>query len=184
VDNTLLSDHDEAERLPEEAALLTRLRVFVNLRWLAILCIIIATIVASEGFNISFPTLPVYITCAIIALYNLVLLREVRGLELKPPGTVIHKARIYGYTHIFLDLITLTVILHYTGGVENPFIFVYVLHIIAASIVLPYKTVYLLATSAIIMVALLVGLEYADIIQHHNLTGFVMPGRYRRHNAL
>lgn len=177
--NTILSENDKAEQLPEEAALLTRLRVFVNLRWLAILCILVATIVASEAFDIDFPTLPVYITCAVIVLYNLVLLREVRGLELKPPGTVIHKARIYGYIHIFLDLIALTAILHFTGGIENPFIFLFVLHIIAASIVLPYKTVYLLATSAIVMVALLVGLEYAEIIPHHNLTGFVMPERYQ-----
>ncbi|GAI93365.1 unnamed protein product, partial [marine sediment metagenome] len=29
------------------------------------------------------------------------------------------------------------------------------------------------------MVALLVGLEYAEVIPHHNLTGFVMPDRYK-----
>jgi NhaP-type Na+/H+ or K+/H+ antiporter len=46
---------------PEEAALLVRLRVFVNMRWLAIIGVLIATIVASLGFHIGFPTLPVYI---------------------------------------------------------------------------------------------------------------------------
>ena len=179
MDSTLLSEHDEAEHLPEEAALLTRLRVFVTLRWLAILCIAVATLVASEIFEIGFPTLAVYITCIVIAVYNLFLLREVRGLELKPAGTVIQKARTYGYIHIFLDLIALTTMLHFTGGIENPFIFVFVLHIIAASIVLPYRTVYMLATSAIVMVALLVGLEYAVVIPHHNLERFMSPDRYQ-----
>jgi len=179
MDNNLPSENDEVEQIPEEAALLMRLRVFVNLRWLAILSIIIATVVASQVFDIGFPTLPVYITCVFIALYNLVLLREVRSLKPRGTGTVIRRARTYGYIHIFLDLIALTVILHYTGGIENPFIFFFVLHIIAASIVLPYKTVYLLTTSAIIMVALLIGLEYAEIIPHNNLTGFVMPYRYK-----
>jgi len=179
MDNNLPSEHDEVEQLPEEAALLMRLRVFVNLRWLAILSIIIATVVASQFFDIDFPTIPVYITCAFIALYNLVLLREVRSLKPRGTGTVIHRARTYGYIHIFLDLIALTAILHYTGGIENPFIFFYVLHIIAASIVLPYKTVYLLTTAAIVMISLLVGLEYANIIPHHTLKGFITPDRYQ-----
>jgi len=127
------------EHSPEEAALIMRLRVFVTMRWFAILGVIIATLVASLGFHIGFPTLPVYIVCAFMTLYNLVLLGQVR----------------------------------ITGGIENPFIFFYVFHIIAASIVLPYKTVYRLATLAILMVGLLVGLEYAGIIPHVNLEGFV-----------
>ncbi len=179
MDKNLINEQSEIERLPEEAALLMRLRVFINLRWLAILSIIIATILASQVFEIGFPTIPVYITCGFIAFYNLILMRSVLGLKPDETGTLIHKARIHGYAHIFLDLIALTVILHFTGGMENPFIFFYVLHIIAASIVLPYKNVYILATSAIMMISLLVGLEYAKVIPHNNLAGFVREDRYQ-----
>lgn len=179
MDKNLINEQSEIERLPEEAALLMRLRVFINLRWLAILSIVIATILASQVFDIGFPTLPVYITCGFIAFYNLILMRSVLGLKPDETGTLIRKARTHGYAHIFLDLIALTVILHYTGGIENPFIFFYVLHIIAASIVLPYKNVYILATSAIMMISLLVGLEYAEVIPHNNLAGFVREDRYQ-----
>lgn len=179
MDKNLINGQSEIERLPEEAALLMRLRVFINLRWLAILSIVIATILASQVFDIGFPTLPVYITCGFIAFYNLILMRSVLGLKPDETGTLIRKARTHGYAHIFLDLIALTVILHYTGGIENPFIFFYVLHIIAASIVLPYKNVYILATSAIMMISLLVGLEYAEVIPHNNLAGFVREDRYQ-----
>ena len=179
MNNKLLIEEGETEYLPEEAALLMRLRVSVNMRWLAILGIIIATLVASQVFRISFPTLPVYIICAFMALYNLVLLRQLRGLKPEKTGSVVRKIRAYGNTHIFLDLLALTTLLHFTGGVENPFLFYFVFHIILASIVLHYKTVYLLATSAILMFTLLVMLEYTGVIPHVNLAGFVSPERYR-----
>ena len=179
MNKKLLSEEGKTEYTPEEAALLLRIRVFVNMRWLAILGIIITTLMASQVFHISFSTFPVYLTCALMALYNLVLLRQVRSLKPEKTSSVIQSARTYSNLHILLDLLALTVILHFTGGIENPFLFYFVFHIILASIALPYKTVYLLATSAMVMVSLLVGLEYAGVIPHVNLEGFVLPTRYQ-----
>ncbi|MDP2931084.1 MAG: HAMP domain-containing sensor histidine kinase [Chloroflexota bacterium] len=171
---------DKNQYPPEEAALVMRLGVFVTMRWLYIVGAIITTLVASLVFHIGFPTLPVYIICVFMVLYNLVLRRQVRSLKPDNTGSVVQRARNYGNIHIMLDMVTLTVILHFTGGIENPFIFFFVFHIIAASIVLPYRTVYTLATAAILMVTLLVGLEYAGVIPHHNLVGFVLPERYQQ----
>ncbi len=169
-----------SEYTPEAAALLMRLRVFVNMRWLAILGIIVATLVASLLFRIRFPLLPVYVTCAFMALYNVVLLQQLRSLKPEQVGSVIPRARTYSNIHILLDLLALTVILHFTGGIENPFLFYFVFHIILASIALPYRTVYSLATSAIVMFALLVGLEYSGIVPHINLQGFAPLTLYRQ----
>ncbi|MFC2052017.1 sensor histidine kinase [Chloroflexota bacterium] len=167
------------ERTPEEEALVMRLRIFTNMRWFAILGIIIFTLTARYVFHISFPTLPVYVACVFITLYNLVLIQQVRGLQKLPADQVIPQVRQYIYTHILLDMFALTVLLHFTGGVENPFIFFYVFHIIIASILLRYTVVYLLSTIAIVMVSLLLGLEYAGIIPHINLEGFVLSTRFQ-----
>ena len=180
MNNKLLIEEGRTEYLPEEAALLMRLRVSVNMRWLAILGIIIATLVASQIFHVSFSALPVYVTCAFMALYNLVLLWQLRSLKPEKTGSVIQSARTFSNIHIFLDLLALTVILHFTGGIENPFLFYFVFHIILASIVLPYTAVYLLATAAILMLMLLVGLEYSGAIPHVNLGGFVPPTLYKQ----
>jgi len=179
MNNKALRQENEREDIPEEAALIMRLRVFVTMRWITVIGIIIAALVASMVIKISFPTLPVYITAAVIALYNLVLLWQLRNLEAKKPDSIIQIARTFGNIHLFLDLIALTVLLHFTGGIENPFIFYFVLHITAASISLHYRVVYILATSALSMVALLVGLEYAGAIPHINLAGFAAPTLYR-----
>jgi signal transduction histidine kinase len=173
-------EENPVEHTPEEAAIRTWLRVFVIIRWITILGIIAATLIASEIFKIEFPTVLAYGTCVFVTLCNLVLLFQTRSLETVPSGLVIHKARTFGTIHLLLDLAAFTVLLHFTGGVENPFIFYFVLHIIAASIMLHYTTVYLLAGLVILMVTLLVGLEYAGVITHINLVGFAPPTLYKQ----
>jgi len=169
----------EVEYTPEEAALLMRIRIFSNMRWLAIAGVIVATLVASEVFNIDFPTLPVYIICACMVTYNLARYRQVRSLTLERAGLVIPRARAYSNLFITLDLVALTALVHFTGGIENPFIFIYVIHIITASIGLPYRTAYTLAISALGMFLLLVLLEYFGIVPHVNLAGFAAEGLYQ-----
>jgi len=170
---------EEHQYTPEEAALLMRRRILIRLKWFAILGVIIATLVASQVFHIAFPTLPVYTICAAMAIYNLFLMYQVRSLRAEKPGLIIQKSRTYGYVNIFFDMVALTVILHFTGGIENPFIFYFVFHIIIASVIHHYRTVYMLATSALLMIALLVGLEYAGAIPHVNLAGFAPPTLYQ-----
>jgi signal transduction histidine kinase len=180
MDNELGKVVDRAKYTPEEAALLMRLSVFVNMRWLAILGIIAATVAASLVFHVGFPTIPVYIICVFLALYNLVFLYQTQRLGREKTGLVVARARTYGYVHIFLDLIALTILIHFTGGIENPFIFLFVLHAIVSGIVLPYRTAYIVTTLAFLMVVVLVGLEYTGIISHVNLEGFVLPYRYQQ----
>jgi signal transduction histidine kinase len=169
----------ENERTPEEETLVMRLRVFTVMRWVAILGVIIATLTARYVFDVGFPTLPVYIVCVFMAIYNLVLMRQVRSIEKLPPELVVRRVRQFTYSHILLDMLALTILLHFTGGMENPFLYFFVFHIVLASIGLSYRMVYLLSTIAIVMVSLLFGLEYAGVIPHVNLVGFVLPTRYR-----
>ena len=166
LSNKLYSDKGEYQYTPEEAAILMRRRMFIRLKWFAILGVIIATLVASQVFHIGFPALPVYIICVAMVLYNLFLMYQVRRLREEKPGLLIQKSRTYGYINIYFDLVALTAILHFTGGITNPFIFYFVFHIIIASVVLHYRTVYLLATLALVLITLLVGLEYAEVIPH------------------
>jgi signal transduction histidine kinase len=176
---TVLADEGGLEHNPEEAAFRMWLRVFITIRWITILGILAATLVASGIFRIGFPTTAAYAVCGFVTLCNLALLYQARRLRRMPTSGVIRRARVWGTIHLLLDLAAFTVLLHFTGGIENPFIFYFVLHIIGASIILHYTAVYLLATSVIVVVALLVGLEYAGAIPHVNLVGFADPALYR-----
>jgi signal transduction histidine kinase len=168
----------ERERNPQEAALMLWLKVLITTRWTAILGVLIATLVAVYWANIGLQTIPVYIICIFMAAYNLLLLLQSQSLERR--GQAVEKTiRVYGSIHIILDLATLTVLLHYTGGIENPFIFFFVLHMIGASIALERRVVFYLAGVAMFMVISLVGLEYFGIIPHTNLQGFAPDTLYR-----
>jgi len=176
-----LSDEGKLEEHnPEEAAFRMWLRVFVTVRWITILGILVATLVASKLLNIGFPTLSAYGICVFVALCNLLLLYQARRLRKMPADLVIRQARVWGTVHLLLDLLAFIVLLHFTGGIENPFIFYFVLHIIGASVILHYKVVYLLAMAKIVAVMLLVGLEYAGVIPHVNLVGFASPTLYQQ----
>jgi len=59
-----------------------------------------------------------------------------RRLSKDDTELVIKRAQASGYIQVLLDLGILTVLLHFTGGITNPFIFVYVIHTTAASILL------------------------------------------------
>jgi len=178
-DSDFLAEGGEHEHHPEEAAFRMWLRVFITVRWITILGILAATLVATRIFDVDFHAAPAYGVCAFVALFNLVLLFQARRLGKMHTRLSIHRAKTYGTIHLLLDLAAFAVLLHFTGGIENPFIFYFVLHIIGASIILHYTSVYLLATSVIVMVSLLVGLEYAGVIPHVNLAGFADPGLYR-----
>jgi signal transduction histidine kinase len=169
-----------SEYSPEEAALLLRLNVFVVMRWLAVAGVLLAAVVAFYVFKVDFPIIWVYGICAFIMGYNTVLFFQTRGLQKEKTGNVIHRAKSYGYIHLWFDLVTLTVLLHFTGGIENPFIIYYVFHVITASIVLSKRTTYYVAASALAMVIALVSLEYLGILPHHNLQGFSDPTLYKQ----
>jgi signal transduction histidine kinase len=178
--NYFPGEEGEPEHNPEEAAIRMWLSVFITIRWITILGIIVATLVASKMLNIGFPTAAAYGICVFVALCNLVLLYQSRSLERMPTGLLIRRARTYGTIHLLLDLVAFIVLLHFTGGIENPFIFYFVLHIIGASVILRYRVVYMLAMAKIVAVMLLVGLEYAGAIPHVNLVGFANPALYKQ----
>jgi signal transduction histidine kinase len=112
-------------------------------------------------------------------LYNLIMIKLFGELNRIPAELYIPRVRQLIYSNIILDMLTLTVLLHFTGGMENPFVYFFVFHIVLASIGLNYKVVYLLSTTALVMVSLLYGLEAAGVIPHINLQGFVLPERYK-----
>ncbi len=175
-----LAEEGELEHNPEEAAFRMWLRVFVTVRWITILGILVATLIASRILNIGFPTIAPYGICVFVALCNLALLYQARRLRKMPTSQAIHQARIWGTVHLLLDLLAFIVLLHFTGGIENPFIFYFVLHIIGASVILHYRVVYMLAMAKIVAVMLLVGLEYIGAIPHVNLVGFASPTLYQQ----
>jgi signal transduction histidine kinase len=160
---------------PEEVELPHRLRQYINLRWLAIAAIVAIVILSQGLLDIRYPLGPVLAMVGLLLVYNLIFFvwaRRERAADL--PGDVrVRRARTFANVQIVVDLLTLTILIHFTGGVENPFFLYYFVHVGFGSILLPARDIYRATALAIGLFAGLVGLEYAGWVPHVHLDGFL-----------
>ena len=134
------------ENLLQSTSLVERAYWLIRLRWIAIAILAIATFVASRFMHVSLPAHVLYWITAAVLAYNLGLYallrysaREDKELSPRRVGQVIT-------LQISVDLFILTAILHFSGGIENPFAFFFVFHMVLASILRPKLQSYLQAT--------------------------------------
>jgi signal transduction histidine kinase len=166
------------EQAPEEATAIRRVHYGIYLRWGALVVISLAILIAHRFLGVTFPALPVLAMVLVVALYNTAFWRYARRLDSAEPATVMRTVRRYIWAQSIADLFAATVILHFTGGVENPFVLYYVFHVILVAMILPHGHAYALATTAAGLVTSLIGLEYFQIVPHVHLEGFVSPDLY------
>jgi signal transduction histidine kinase len=168
------------EEAPEESTAIRRIQYGINFRWLAIVGVVLITLTANLIFGIQFAVMPILLIAALIALYNLAFWQYTEHLEKQEGPGVIPKVRRYVWVQSAADLVATTAIIHFAGGVENPLYLYYVFHVILASIILPYRSAYLLATFAVGLFSTLIGLEYFGVIPHVHLQGLMSPDLFRQ----
>jgi signal transduction histidine kinase len=166
------------EPLLQSKSLVERAYWLIRLRWIAIAVLGVATFTASKIFYVSLPTHKLYLMAGVLILYNFLLFDLLNYFTWggKSPS---HKtiSRIITF-QISADLFILTAILHYSGGIENPFFLYFVFHMIIASILLTPWQSYLQATLALLLFGLMVLLEYQETIPHYKLAGFISHELY------
>lgn len=151
---------------------------FINLRYIAVsmlFCFIVFTELY-PGFSYSPQQLKILlITNAAILVYNV--LFQISGSFIKnEPGRLnfLH----FSFFQIVADLCALYVVVYYTGAVESPLKMLFIFHMIIGSLILPGKIVYSLAFLVVGAFNVIAYLEFAGIIPHHKLFGFLPTSLY------
>jgi signal transduction histidine kinase len=157
----------------EESELFKRLSWFIRLRWLAVVAVFVVILFTSQILTLKLPLLNLSLTSIFILSYNIVFCFYYRNLGRKRPHDNLRQAKCFANFQIILDLISLIVLLHFSGGVENPFAFYFIFHMIIASILLSRRASFLQASFAVILFCGMAALEYRGIIPHYCLTGFL-----------
>jgi signal transduction histidine kinase len=166
------------ENLLKSNSLIGRASWLIQLRWVAIVTLAGATFVAGQGLGVSLPAPALYTMSGLLLVYNFILyglLRYWSGGGREPSPKKIDG--ILGF-QISADLLILATILHFSGGVENPFSFFFVFHMIIASILRPRWQSYLQATLAVVLFGGLLVLEGRGVLPHYSLAGFAGHGLY------
>jgi len=150
----------------------------IRLRWYAIIGIVIAYVIAKHILHFSIWELPIYFIVIFLIILNVTsfsFLKFLQKSHLRKSLKIVN--RIINF-QISTDLIVLTVLLHYSGGVENPFIIYYIFHMIIGSIILTTKESFIQTSFALILVGAMTFLEYFGIIQHYPLEGFIITNMF------
>ncbi len=161
------------EPVTQDARLVKRAYWLIKIRWFAIVCVGIGTYFSSVVLGIELQDLALYGIVILLAVYNmtvLLLLNHFTRSNREMPVSLVK--RIINF-QMYADLILLTIILHFSGGIENPFVLYFIFHMIIASILLSVRESYFQATFAVLLFGLLLLSEYLQLIPHHCLKGFV-----------
>jgi signal transduction histidine kinase len=142
----------------------------VGLRWLAALGLVAATTVARYVFDMPVEARWLYVVAVVLVVYNAIF-RTVarRRADGAPAEEQLARERLIATAQIAIDLAILMMMLHFSGGVENPFFFYFVFHMIIASILLERTASFHIATFGVVLFAALVICEYTGVIPHHVL---------------
>jgi len=165
--------------------LLGRIEWMVRLRWMAVGGTLAAIAVANLLLPGVLPLVSLVAVTLFIGLYNLIFHLFAWGTRLYGPPTHLWGGpRILLHVQIALDLVALTLLLHYSGGAENPFFPYYVFHVALAAVVISRRASFVYAAAATGLYTGMVWMEYAGWISHMYLRGVVGPDRYQRESYL
>ncbi|MBW8002382.1 MAG: HAMP domain-containing histidine kinase [Planctomycetes bacterium] len=151
----------------------------IRLRWIATVSVAVGTYFSSTIWGMDIQDSALYCIAFLLALYNaitLMLLNNVSRVNREVPYNTVKKIINF---QISIDLLILTFVLHFSGGIENPFIFYFIFHMIISSILLSVRASYFQGSLAIFLFGSLLLLEYTDLIPHYCLLGFVPHCLYK-----
>jgi signal transduction histidine kinase len=156
--------------LPFETERVERIGWLIQLRWLAVLISAVAVAAAWIAAPGALPFRALLYVVGFVALYNTGLSLYARSLPVetigdRDTGSAIKLACV----QIVLDLIALTALIHFSGGVENPMILFFVLHTTVANVLLPRQLGIVMAALAAVLLAGMAGMEYSGLVPHHHV---------------
>lgn len=145
---------------------------FIRIRWYAIIVLIISTYIVKNLINLPIHDVPIYFLSLILFSLNSLHTLFLEEIKKKESSRVIIWIKREIHFQIITDLIILTLILHYSGGIENPIILCYFFHMIIASSIFSTFESYLHTSFALILIALIAFLECYGVLPHYHLEGF------------
>ena len=154
--------------------LIERLYWLIKLRWIASTGVVLTVLFAEQVLKVPLNNISLSSIAAFLTIYNLIFTLYLKRLEKNKPAQLILIANRIANVQISLDLLSLTILIHFSGGIENPFIFYFIFHMIIASILLSRRASFLQATFAVFLFMLMVWLEYTGFLKHYCLKGFVL----------
>jgi len=145
----------------------------IKLRWFAICFVVLTSLFAIHVLNITIAARNIYVLDLMLLVFNSFYLIFINRLDKFKSINFVKATNFLLNLQISLDYIILTLLIHFSGGIDNPFIIIYLFHMILAGIMLPFRQAFLQTTLALFLLGSMAYMEYNEIITHHCLQGFI-----------
>jgi len=147
------------------ASLRARLDWFNKLRWGAAVGVFAVVLIAGVGLKAPIEVRGLLLTGGVLLLLNTAYFLRSRRFKAVDIAIELRLVKV----QMVGDLVTLTVLLNLSGGVENPLLFLYVIHVIIASLLFKGREIFQIAWLAIFLFTAEVFGEYFRLLPHHHL---------------
>jgi two-component system, sensor histidine kinase RegB len=125
-----------------------RLDTILRLRWLAALGQLAAIFVVAQGLEFELPIVPCLVIVALSALLNLALQMAFNPMQRLEP--------VYAAALLALNIVELAGLLYFTGGLQNPFSFMFLAPVLISATALPVRLTIALGVLAVACASVLV----------------------------
>lgn len=142
-------------------------RWLIRLRWGVVVLIAVGAVLGTYVFPVLSQTGPLLAVAAVLLGCNLIYAALARRYD-RQRGW---KHSAFVMVQIEVDLVLLTAVLHFAGGVANPFFLFYVFHVIIATIILPRTLSFIVGVSTVALFGLLAvnELNRGDLLGYYPL---------------
>ena len=176
-----MNDYITGEEHPNGITTLPRVLIIwrpkwiLSMRFLFLALLGAALAIINSGLFISIATLnypALWMITLLLLISNVayVLYYKFAILSLKSDkNTIAKRLVVFIRVQINIDLLLLTLILHFSGGATNPFVFFYIFHTTLSSILLTKRSAYIETIIAAVMFCTMTFLEGFNIINHYSL---------------
>lgn len=152
-----------------------RINWLIKLRWIAVIGVFFVVFFAGRILKFPLPVAALYAIAVLLVVYNLIFLFLLSRIKENTAPCIL---TVMANAQIACDLASLAALVHFSGGIENPFIFYFIFHMLIAGILLSRRSSFLQATFAVFLFCLMVILEYSGIIPHYCLKGFIIHDQH------
>src|SRR5881394_458024 len=125
-----------------------RLDTILRLRWLAVLGQIAAVFIVAQGLNFDFAVVPCLVIIALSALLNLAVQSIFNPMQRLEP--------VWAAVLLALNIVELAGLLYLTGGLQNPFSFLFLAPVLISATALPIRLTIALGVLAVACASALV----------------------------
>ncbi len=158
--------------------LLHRLGWFIRVRWMLVAGLGVLVLVCRYLLRVDFPSASTLAVGGVVLAYN-VLFAVYHRLHRRRSIPRLTTSGVEAAIQIGLDLLALTTLLHFTGGVENPFASFYLFHAVVGSTLLKRREAWAVGFAAFGLWVSLVALEHGGVLQHRHLFALSSGCAYR-----